>query len=94
MTNADVTDYRESLGGVVTTTPLCRSPGGSEPSGAAPGSAHDFGRDCDELATFRPGLRPQLQVGGLCGLALLPDQDALRLLDNRPGIQRPLELRR
>jgi len=26
MTNADVTDDRESLGGVVTTTPVCRRP--------------------------------------------------------------------
>jgi hypothetical protein len=57
MTNADVTDDRVILGGVVTTTPLCRRPGGSEPSGAA-GPAHDFGRDRDQLAPFRPGLRP------------------------------------
>jgi hypothetical protein len=94
MTNADVTDDRESLGGVVTTTPVCRRSAGSEPSAAATGLAHDFGRDCDKLATFRPGLSPQLQVGSLRGQALLPDQDALRLLDDRPGVQRALQLRR
>jgi len=94
MTNADVTDDREILGGVVTTTPVCPRPAGPEPSRAASGSAYDFGRDCDKLATFRPGLSPQLHVGSLRGQALLPDQDTLRLFDDRPGVQRTLQLRR
>jgi hypothetical protein len=94
MTNADVTDNRESLGGVVTTTPVCPRPAGSGPSGAASGPAHYFGTDCDKLAAFCPCLSPQLHVGRVRGQALLPDQDALRLLDDRPGVQRTLQLLR
>jgi hypothetical protein len=62
-------------------------------SQASFGTVHELGGDCDKLATLGASLRPQLFVGRSRREAPLADQDALRLLDDRSGVQRTLQLR-
>jgi len=50
-------------------------------------AVHQLGGQRRELTPLRPGLRPQLLVGGMRGDSLAADEDPLGLFDNGPGVQ-------